>query len=170
MLGIVYRVIRGFLISQAGMKRTTADAGVVTLIQRFGSAANLNIHQHLGGGRRHRWISGDILWHVFIAQNDATPLGELLALQLPQPRDRERHGTFQRLGTGLGSGGHTELVETYGLLPTPPKAPRTRRALSDSPDPMCRRKALRNPRLRAARHGTSGASTVFSSFSIRGLP
>jgi hypothetical protein len=26
--------------------RVTADAGAVTLIQRFGSAANLNIHLH----------------------------------------------------------------------------------------------------------------------------
>ena len=36
----------GFLLKQAGLKRTTADTGAVTLIQRFGSAANLNIHLH----------------------------------------------------------------------------------------------------------------------------
>jgi hypothetical protein len=45
-LGIVHRVITGFLLSQAGLKRTAADAGSVTLIQRFGSAENLNIHLH----------------------------------------------------------------------------------------------------------------------------
>jgi hypothetical protein len=31
---------------QAGLKRTAANTGAVTLIQRFGSAANLNIHLH----------------------------------------------------------------------------------------------------------------------------
>jgi hypothetical protein len=45
-LRIVHRVIAGFLLKQAGQKRATADTGAVTLIQRFGSAANLNIHLH----------------------------------------------------------------------------------------------------------------------------
>jgi len=38
--------IARFLLKQAGLKRTTADTGAVTLIHRFGSAANLNIHLH----------------------------------------------------------------------------------------------------------------------------
>jgi hypothetical protein len=45
-LRIVHRVIASFLLSQAGLERTAADAGAVTLIQRFGSAANLNVHLH----------------------------------------------------------------------------------------------------------------------------
>ncbi len=45
-LRIVHCVIAGFLLKQAGLKRTTADTGAVTLIQRFGSAANLKIHLH----------------------------------------------------------------------------------------------------------------------------
>ena len=45
-LRIVHRVIAGFLLKQAGLKRASADTGAVTLIQRFGSAANLNIHLH----------------------------------------------------------------------------------------------------------------------------
>ena len=45
-LRIVHRVIASFLLSQAGLKRAAADAGSVTLIQRFGSAGNLNIHLH----------------------------------------------------------------------------------------------------------------------------
>ena len=45
-LRIVYRVIARFLIKQAGLKRSAADTGALTLIQRFGSAANLNIHLH----------------------------------------------------------------------------------------------------------------------------
>ena len=45
-LRIIHRVIAGFLLKQAGLKRASADTGAVTLIQRFGSAANLNIHLH----------------------------------------------------------------------------------------------------------------------------
>ncbi len=45
-LQIVHRVIATFLVKQAGLKRRAADTGAVTLIQRFGSAANLNIHLH----------------------------------------------------------------------------------------------------------------------------
>ena len=43
-LRIIPRVIARFLLKQAGLKRCAADSGAVTLIQRFGSAANLNIH------------------------------------------------------------------------------------------------------------------------------
>ena len=46
MLRIIHRVIAGFLLKHAGLKRATAKAGAVTLIQRFGSAANLNIPLH----------------------------------------------------------------------------------------------------------------------------
>ena len=52
-LGIVHRVIAGWLADQAGVPRDTAQCGVVTLIQRFGSALNLNIHFHM------LWLDGD---------------------------------------------------------------------------------------------------------------
>ena len=45
-LQVVYRVITCHLLGQAGLKADEADSGAVTLIQRFGSAANLNIHLH----------------------------------------------------------------------------------------------------------------------------
>lgn len=45
-LQIIHRVISTFLIQRAGLKRIEAATGTVTLIQRFGSAANLNIHLH----------------------------------------------------------------------------------------------------------------------------
>jgi len=45
-LQIIHRVIAWFLLKQAGVKRTAADTGAVTLIQRLGSAANLNIQLH----------------------------------------------------------------------------------------------------------------------------
>jgi hypothetical protein len=42
--GIVYRTLATHLTRKAGYTKTTAHTGVVTLIQRFGSALNLNIH------------------------------------------------------------------------------------------------------------------------------
>ena len=46
-LGIVYRAISGFILEKAGLTRSGGDTGAVTLIQRFGSALNLNIHFHM---------------------------------------------------------------------------------------------------------------------------
>ena len=46
-LGIVHRVIAAHLVKKAGYTRATARTGAVTLIQRFGSALNLNIHFHM---------------------------------------------------------------------------------------------------------------------------
>jgi hypothetical protein len=48
-LGIVHCVIAGWLADQAGVERARAQCGTVTLIQRFGSALNLNIHFHMFG-------------------------------------------------------------------------------------------------------------------------
>ena len=46
-LGIVYRTIDTHLAHKAGFTKLTAKTGAVTLIQRFGSALNLNIHFHM---------------------------------------------------------------------------------------------------------------------------
>ena len=46
-LAIVYRVIAGWLADEAGIPRASAQSGAVTLIQRFGSARNLNVHFHM---------------------------------------------------------------------------------------------------------------------------
>ena len=45
-LGIVNRAISTHLIKKVGFKKTQAHTGAVTLIQRFGSALNLNLHFH----------------------------------------------------------------------------------------------------------------------------
>ncbi len=45
-LQVVHRVITRHLLGQSGLKPDEADSGAVTLIQRFGSAANLNIQLH----------------------------------------------------------------------------------------------------------------------------
>lgn len=46
-LRTVCRAISGYLLKQAGLTRATGHSGAVTLIQRFGSALNLNIHFHM---------------------------------------------------------------------------------------------------------------------------
>jgi hypothetical protein len=47
-LGVVYRVLSAQLIQKAGFtQKKTAQTGAVTLIQRFGSALNLNVHFHM---------------------------------------------------------------------------------------------------------------------------
>ena len=45
-LQVVHRVITRRLLDQTGCNAFEADGGAITLIQRFGSAANLNIHLH----------------------------------------------------------------------------------------------------------------------------
>jgi len=42
-LGIIYRAISTHLTHKAGFKKPLTQTGAVTLIQRFGSALNLNI-------------------------------------------------------------------------------------------------------------------------------
>ena len=46
-LAIVYRTIAAHLTHKAGFTKPMAQTGAVTLIQRFGSALNLNIHFHM---------------------------------------------------------------------------------------------------------------------------
>jgi hypothetical protein len=68
-LGIAYRAISTHIIKKAGHTKTTAHTGAVTLIQRFGSALNLNVHLHMlyldgvyvednnyGSAMRFQWI------------------------------------------------------------------------------------------------------------------
>jgi ribosomal protein S27E len=46
-LGIVYRTLSAHILKKARLTRAGGATGAVTLIQRFGSALNLNIHFHL---------------------------------------------------------------------------------------------------------------------------
>ncbi|MCH8137214.1 MAG: IS91 family transposase [Proteobacteria bacterium] len=46
-LSIINRVISAYLINKAGCKKSRAYTGAVTLVQRFGSALNLNLHFHI---------------------------------------------------------------------------------------------------------------------------
>jgi hypothetical protein len=46
-MGIVHRAISTHIVSKAGFSNKQAKTGAATLIQRFGSALNLNIHFHM---------------------------------------------------------------------------------------------------------------------------
>jgi Putative transposase len=45
-LQVVQRVVTRHLLDGVGLKADEGHSGVVTLTQRFGSAANLNVHLH----------------------------------------------------------------------------------------------------------------------------
>ena len=100
-LGIVYRVIATHLVNKAQFTRKTARTGAVTLIQRFGSALNLNIHFHMlfldgvyvdqpDGTVRFRWVkapsSGEL---TQLAQTIARRVGRFLERQGLLERDAE---------------------------------------------------------------------------------
>lgn len=46
-LSIVYRSLSSYLVKKTGYTKAIAQTGSVTLIQRFGSALNLNVHFHM---------------------------------------------------------------------------------------------------------------------------
>ena len=101
LLQCVHRVIATFLIKQSGLQRGQAHSGAVTLIQRFGSAANLNIHLHclvLDGV--YRISEGVPVFHPARAPNS----DELQAL-LPR--------IIQRIVRQLTRAGH--LIEEQGM-------------------------------------------------------
>lgn len=104
-LGIVYRVIAMCLIRKAGFTHKTARTGAVTLIQRFGSALNLNIHYHMlfmdgvyvdgaNEAARFRWVK--------------TPTGEELT--------RLAHTLARRIGRFLERQGLLERAIENGYL------------------------------------------------------
>ncbi len=102
-LGIVYRVIAGHLIRQAGYTQQTARTGAVTLIQRFGSALNLNIHFHMlfldgvyevapdGIRLRFRWVRAPTSVQLTqLAHTIARRIGRLLEREGLLERDTEQ--------------------------------------------------------------------------------
>lgn len=49
---VVQRVLTRYLLAAASLGSDEGHGGAIKPIQRFGSAANLNIHLHCGAGRR----------------------------------------------------------------------------------------------------------------------
>ena len=98
LLAIVYRCIATHLIKKAGFSRKTAQTGAVTLIQRFGSALNLNVHFHMlcldgvyierpDGSLRFRWVKAP-------SGAELTRLTQTLARRIG--RYLERQGLLER--------------------------------------------------------------------------
>jgi len=95
-LGIVYRAISGHLIRKAGLTRNTAATGAVTLIQRFGSALNLNVHFHLL-----------VLDGVYRREGE----GRLRFVPVPAPGTSELQRLVQRIAERIG-----RSLERSGLI------------------------------------------------------
>ncbi|HDO33694.1 MAG TPA: hypothetical protein ENH08_01070 [Chromatiales bacterium] len=101
MLGIVYCTLATHLIQKAGFTKKTAQTGAVTLIQRFGSALNLNIHFHMlflngiyadgaNGSSRFRWVKAPTRAELTqLAHTIAQRIGRFLERQGLLERDAE---------------------------------------------------------------------------------
>lgn len=97
-LGIVTRTISTHLARQAGFTTSEAPTGAVTLIQRFGSALNLNIHFHM------LFLDGVYVQHAHdqhCFRRTAPPTVEQLHVLLHQISERvarflERRGMLER--------------------------------------------------------------------------
>jgi hypothetical protein len=100
-LGIVHRVIATHLVRKSGYTHDRARTGAVTLIQRFGSALNLNIHFHmlfldgvyvdqLNGAARFRWVKSPSSAEITrLAHTIAHRVGRFLERQGLLERDAE---------------------------------------------------------------------------------
>jgi hypothetical protein len=118
-LGIVYRCIATHLTKKAGFSCKTARSGAVTLIQRFGSALNLNIHFHMlfldgvyvegsDGSLRFRWVKAP-------TSTELSRLAQTLALRIG--RYLERQGLLERDAENCYlAGDHFEAGPMHQLL------------------------------------------------------
>jgi len=95
-LGVVYRAISRHLIDQAGLMRATGATGAVTLIQRFGSALNLNVHFHM------LFLDG-----VYLANGSDPPV----FLQVPAPDPSDLQALVEQIAARVG-----EALERRGLI------------------------------------------------------
>ena len=98
-LGIIYRAIATHISKKAGHTKKTAQTGAVTLIQRFGSAINLNVHFHMlfldgvyiedkyGSAVRFQWIKSP-------TSNELARLTHTIAKRIG--RFLERQGLLER--------------------------------------------------------------------------
>ena len=95
-LRAVYRAISGFLLKKAGLTRSTGHPGAVTLIQRFGSALNLNIHFHM------IFLDG-----VYLPVDGAQPVFR----HVPAPAGTELKELVQQIAERIG-----RVLEQRGLI------------------------------------------------------
>ncbi len=83
-LQVVQRVVARYLLEAAGLEADEGHGGAVTLIQRFGSAANLNIHLH-----------GLLLDGAYRCGADGVPE----FVEVGSPTDNEVHALLQAIIT-----------------------------------------------------------------------
>ncbi len=95
-LRTVYWAISGFQLRQAGLTRATGFPGAVTLIQRFGSALNLNIHFHM------IFLDG-----VYLQVEGAAPVFR----HVPAPAVAELQELVQQIAERIGA-----VLEQEGLI------------------------------------------------------
>ena len=95
-LGVVYRTISDHLLARAGVRRAAGHTGAVTLIQRFGSALNLNVHFHM------LFVDG-----VYVTDGAGTPVFR----SVRSPATAELQALVQPLAERIGG-----LLERRGLI------------------------------------------------------
>ena len=95
-LALVQRAIASWQIKRAGFTRNTAKTGSVTLIQRFGSALNLNIHFHM------LFLDG-------VYGDDGS--GQQIFQDLPAPRVKDLELVLHRIVTRVA-----RFLEHQGVL------------------------------------------------------
>jgi ribosomal protein S27E len=95
-LGTAYRTISDSLLRRAELTRTTGHAGAVTLVQRFGSALNLNIHFHM------LFLDG-----VYRTEGVAAPVFR----QVPEPGAKDLQGLVEQIALRIG-----RTLEQRGLI------------------------------------------------------
>ena len=95
-LGVVYRTISAHLLRTARLTRATGHTGAVTLIQRFGSALNLNIHFHM------LFLDG-----VYLTDGAHSPVFRYVAA----PGANELQGLLEQIAARVG-----QALEKRGLI------------------------------------------------------
>ena len=95
-LGVVYRTICGHLLARAGVRRADGHTGAVTLIQRFGSALNLNVYFHM------IFVDG-----VYVTDGSGAPVFRAVR----SPGAGELQALVQRIVERIG-----RLLEKRGLI------------------------------------------------------
>ena len=95
-LRVVYRTISGHLLAKAGLTRATGNTGAVTLIQRFGSALNLNVHFHM------IFVDG-----AYLTDGAGPPVFR----HVPSPSKAELHALVRHIAERIG-----RMLEKHGLI------------------------------------------------------
>ena len=95
-LGTAFRAICRFLLKKAGRTRASGHCGAVTLIQRFGSALNLNIHSRM------IFLDG-----VYLPVAGAPPLFR----EVPGPTAAQLQALVQQIAERIG-----KALERRGLV------------------------------------------------------